>query len=694
MISRVLHFFICIYFVQIAVAQPKKVWSKLFGGDGTELCFGANKLNDSLFALIGNSNSVSLGTKGLTDGIIGIVNKKGTLRSLKTFGGPQLDQFNGIDLLPGGRLICVGQNNASGGDVPANYGLIDGFLLSYDPIANTKTWAKTFGGGNNDQISDVKYLEPGKIIFVGSTKSSNQDIPTNVGGSFDAFVSTIDEAGNLVRVKMFAGSKDDFAKRIAKINEGSFYVGGETTTNNDGAFLGLANKGKKDVFLFKLNRNSNQLSLFMVGGPGDDILVDMATTKDDGVVIVLNVNTAGGDIDSLVGGKDIFVMRFDNVGKLLWKKMIGGTKDDEAVAAKLNDVGELLITATSNSIDKDIKGNYGDKDVMLFKLNDNGMLISSTNYGGSRGEAAGSIVSDGTNTFLISSAFSTNNDLPSTNVGGDFWITNLFECSTSGTKDLVDLCFGDSINIHGTIFHAGNSNGRIVLSGAAQFGCDSIIDVELNLLQPTTGLIRDTFCHDATTTINNVLFDKNKTTHTFNLDNSLGCDSTLMVDLFFDPLIVVTDSMLKSDNGNFNGYVHITPGGGVPPYSFEWSNGSRTIDLDNVKFGTYTVTITDSINCVRAFSFIVKSSVNVLDSKKELIHVVQNSNEIIIQSDQELSSIALYSINSQKPLVANFRRQNEYVVSKIGLVSGVYFLELVTSDGKKAIRKIIMTSDH
>ncbi|MCC6815232.1 MAG: SprB repeat-containing protein [Saprospiraceae bacterium] len=682
-------FFLVLFVLHSLNSQAVKVWSKLYGGNGTEQCFGSTSLNDSLFAVVGNTNSANLVNKGLTDGIIGVFNKTGDLKVFKTFGGPQQDQFNSVDQLPNGHLICAGQNNGAGGDVPNNLGLIDGFLCSYNPLTNTKNWSKTFGGGNNDQISDVKFLENGKIIFVGSSKSIAQDLPMN-NGLFDAFVGTIDEAGNIVRVKVFGGTKDDFAKKIAKINEGSFYVGGETVSSNEGSFLGLSNKGKKDVFVLKLNRNSNQLSIFMLGGPGDDLLVDMATTPDDGIVLVLNVNSEGGDIDSLKGLKDIYVVRYDNNGKLLWKKAIGGTKDDEAVAAKLNSAGELLITSTSNSSDGDIVRNYGDKDVMLFKLDNDGNLISSSNYGGSRGDVAGSIVVDQTNTYLISSSFSLNNDLPNNNPGGDFWLLNLFECSKAATQYNREICLGDTIDINGTSYHSGNTSGQFTIKGGGRFGCDSIVDVVVSILQPTSEFLGDTLCNEATVTINNVLFDKNKTAHSFLLKNHLGCDSVLNVLLYFSPEIVLKDSSTKSDNGGFNGYVHITVEGGVPPYAFEWSNGNRTIDLDNVRFGTYTVTITDALKCTKSYSFEVRNTVNSEDLGHSQLDVLYSSESVVLKCDDIIRDFKIYTLNQSLPLLVGQALGREVVINRDQLISGFYCVLIETLTGRKIIKKFLL----
>lgn len=57
--------------------------------------------------------------------------------------------------------------------------------------------------------------------------------------------------------------------------------------------------------------------------------------------------------------------------------------------------------------------------------------------------------------------------------------------------------------------------------------------------------------------------------------------------------------------GGANGEVDVTVQGGVFPYSFAWSNGATTEDINNVSGGTYTVTITDDNGCIITASFTV-----------------------------------------------------------------------------------------
>jgi hypothetical protein len=49
------------------------------------------------------------------------------------------------------------------------------------------------------------------------------------------------------------------------------------------------------------------------------------------------------------------------------------------------------------------------------------------------------------------------------------------------------------------------------------------------------------------------------------------------------------------DCDNEKGLIRITKiGGGLPPYSYKWSNGATTSYIENLETGAYFVTVTDS----------------------------------------------------------------------------------------------------
>src|SRR5437868_13163589 len=45
--------------------------------------------------------------------------------------------------------------------------------------------------------------------------------------------------------------------------------------------------------------------------------------------------------------------------------------------------------------------------------------------------------------------------------------------------------------------------------------------------------------------------------------------------------------------GGANGWINSTPSGGTAPYTYQWSNGATTQNLNNISASFYAVTVTD-----------------------------------------------------------------------------------------------------
>ncbi len=96
-------------------------------------------------------------------------------------------------------------------------------------------------------------------------------------------------------------------------------------------------------------------------------------------------------------------------------------------------------------------------------------------------------------------------------------------------------------------------------------------------------------------TINNV----GAGTYTVLVSDNTGCTVSLTQEVLQPAqLVVTTGSKVEARcNGASNGALGINVNGGVLPYTFAWSNGSTTEDLNSIPAGTYTVTVTDANGC-------------------------------------------------------------------------------------------------
>jgi hypothetical protein len=679
------------FLIQIISAQPKKVWSKIFGGNNSDVCSYMAPYNDTMLISVGKSSSTNVGgNKGLDDFMVCQFKPNGDLIRIKTFGGPSSDQANSFTILPNGNLLIGGYVNGKGGDVASVYGLSDGWVLAYDPNTATKLWEKSYGGTNNDVINDIFFLEPTKIFLAGNTKSIDKDVvSTPTKGANDILIASIDEAGGLIKAFTFGGTKDESAKKIIRAESfgGQMLIFGESEST-DKDFLGL-NNGKKDIFILKINRNINKVFLTNIGGAGDDLFADAIYLGDEGMFVFGTVNTVGGQVDSLKGLKDIWMTRLDKNGVFLWSKNIGGKNDENAIKAQLTANNEIILLANSSSKDQDINANYGQADALLMKLDTSGNILWQKNYGGTGGENAGALstTADGS-IYFAAQSFSTNNDLPATNTAPpDFWTVKVFDCKTAESQLDRAACKGDTLVLAGIKFYSGKDTGTIQLKNATVNGCDSLIHVSIQFIDQSIEFINDSLCNEATRTINNVIFDRDHQRDTFHLQNSLGCDSMLVVDINFNTELVVSDTLIVNDNGSGTGCITLQVDGGCAPYTYEWNNGRTTKDICNIPAGTYTLVMTDCRSCSREFEFTVKTAVanEDIDSDQPLVQYL--SDYILISlPGGNISDGVLYNVNGQKLQVLKVQN-NKILLQRATFPGSIFAVEFTAN--KKLYRVLI-----
>jgi PKD repeat protein len=82
-----------------------------------------------------------------------------------------------------------------------------------------------------------------------------------------------------------------------------------------------------------------------------------------------------------------------------------------------------------------------------------------------------------------------------------------------------------------------------------------------------------------------------------------GCTATASAMVSPSPPILINTTVVNaSSSGADNGSVTLHVCGGSPPYTFYWSNGAQTENLNPTPAGTYTVTVTDSGGCTQTAS--------------------------------------------------------------------------------------------
>ena len=352
-------------------------WQKTYGGSGDDLGRAIIQTNDGGYAITGPSKSSDgdgSNNEGQHDHWILKLDAQGTIQWEKSYGFAGHDHSQSIMQTDDGGYFIGGylDVSASGGlgneTITKNYtkhGVGEFWGQKLDANGNLQ-WRRYFGGSNNDRIYKVLPAHDGNIMLVGSSESNDFDIK-NSKGSYDYWIVKINNSGEMLWEKSFGGSGIDDGYAATTTNDGNYLIVG-SAISNDGDISD--SKGNSDVWAIKIDDNGNMLWEKSFGGSGFDVA--SAITKSapgfNSYVIVGNSKSSDGDTTINNGENDFWVLKIDNSGKLLFEKSLGGSGLDFAYGVVETSDQKIVVIGETESSDKDITSNHGKKDIWIVKI--------------------------------------------------------------------------------------------------------------------------------------------------------------------------------------------------------------------------------------------------------------------------------------------------------------------------------------
>src|SRR5258705_526125 len=167
--------------------------------------------------------------------------------------------------------------------------------------------------------------------------------------------------------KTYGGTNQDKGYSIEQTNDGGYIITGMTMSFG---------AGSEDVYLIKTDTNGDIIWDRSFGGTGLDRALSVQQTNDGGYII------AGTTLSFGAGDNDVYLIKTNAIGNMVWRKTFGGTGLDAGYSVQQTNDGGYIIAGESQS--------FGEG-VYLIKTNANGNIMWTKTYGGGAGEWGQSI---------------------------------------------------------------------------------------------------------------------------------------------------------------------------------------------------------------------------------------------------------------------------------------------------------------
>ncbi|MEL6852730.1 MAG: T9SS type A sorting domain-containing protein [Bacteroidota bacterium] len=219
------------------------------------------------------------------------------------------------------------------------------------------------------------------------------------------------------------GTNLDVGKALITYSDGSSVIVGETNSQ-DGDIQHP--KGSRDVWVIRLNPQGQVIWNNNYGGSLDDVALDVVATPDKGLVFVGYSFSQDGDLTQNNGSADYWIARLDSSGQMLWQRSYGGSSSESAQSLISTADGGFLVVGYSYSNNGEVVGHLGSADCWVLKLNFLGQLQWQAIFGGTDEEWATDVIAtqDGGYAFCGWTA-SSDGDITLAQGAQDAWVVKL-----------------------------------------------------------------------------------------------------------------------------------------------------------------------------------------------------------------------------------------------------------------------------
>ncbi|MDQ3048260.1 MAG: T9SS type A sorting domain-containing protein [Bacteroidota bacterium] len=305
----------------------------------------------------------------------------------QTFGGGMYDFARQVEFTSDGGLISIGHTQSSDGDVSLNQGGGDVWLIKTTSNGAIE-WEQTFGGSAFDYGSSVVQTSDGGFVAAGYSESTDGNVTGNHGNG-DIWIIKVSNTGSLIWEKTFGGSLRETAQSIQQTSDGGFIVCGYSESVN-GDITSGSESG--EVWIIKLNNSGLLMWEHSYGGSAYESGQDIKLCSDGGFLFTGITHSNDGDVSGLNGTGNCWVVKTDSMGAIKWEHTYGGSNFDFGQSLENTNDGGFILAGYSESTDGDVHGNHGAGDGWMVKCDVNGNIQWEKTLGSSGNDQVYSVV--------------------------------------------------------------------------------------------------------------------------------------------------------------------------------------------------------------------------------------------------------------------------------------------------------------
>ena len=305
------------------------------------------------------------------------------------------------------------------------------YLIKTDVNGNHQ-WSKTYGGIFGDGALAVKQTSDGGYIMTGYTANSG-------AGQEDVYLIKTDANGDTLWTRTYGEWRIDFGTAVEQTSDGGYIIAG-FTENFDMLWY-------DNMYVIKIDSAGDIIWDRTFGEVGTPELAYAVKQTPDGGYIVAGCSWSYG-----AGSYDVYLVKLDLNGNMLWNRTFGGAGIDVGYEVELTSDGGFIVAGFTNSF------GAGGYDVYLIKTDINGDTLWTKTYGGAGNEGYVDVLN----------SYRDNIGLKQTNDGG-FIVVGYTESFGAGSTDIY-LIKPDSLgNSECDELYCNQNNPPTIVSGGFRF---------------------------------------------------------------------------------------------------------------------------------------------------------------------------------------------------------------------------------